>query len=159
MENTANYLQVLADSLDKKIVILKELERITKEQKTIAQADEFDDDAFDNSVERKGTLIDELEKLDNGFELLYNSVKTQLESSKDRYAGEIKNIQSKVAVILDMTASLQVMENSNKKLIESKFASVRKEIHQVKKSREMASNYYKTMNNINGESYFLDKKK
>ena len=71
MENTSNYLLILGESLVKKIVILDELTRLTSEQKEIVNADDFDEDAFDNNVEKKAALVNELGKLDTGFELLY----------------------------------------------------------------------------------------
>ena len=159
MENTSNYLLILEESLGKKIVILDELTRLTSEQKEIVNAETFDDDAFDNNIEKKAALVNELGKLDNGFELLYKDVKGQLETERDRYADEIKRLQTRIKEIMDKSASLQVMEQRNNELIKNKFNSLKKEARQIKKSREMAANYYKTMNNISSEPYFLDKKK
>lgn len=159
MENTSNYLLILEESLMKKIVILDELTRLTSEQKEIAGADEFNEDAFDNNVEKKSALVDELGRLDTGFELLYKDVKGQLEADKERYSDDIKRLQSLIKQIMDKSASLQVMEQRNNELIKNKFNSLKKEARQIKKSREMAANYYKTMNNISSEPYFLDKKK
>ena len=51
------------------------------------------------------------------------------------------------------------MESKNKELIKSRFSSLKKEARQMKKSRELAASYYKTMNNISSEPYFLDRKK
>ena len=159
MENTSNYLLILEESLGKKIVILDELSRLTSEQKEIVNAETFDDDAFDNNIEKKAALVNELGKLDNGFELLYKDVKGQLETERDRYADEIKRLQTLIKEIMDKSASLQVMEQRNNEFIKNKFNSLKKEARQIKKSREMAANYYKTMNNISSEPYFLDKKK
>ena len=159
MENTSNYLLILGESLVKKIVILDELTRLTSEQKEIVNADDFDEDAFDNNVEKKAALVNELGKLDTGFELLYKDVKCQLETDRDQYADDIKRLQALIKQITDKSASLQVMEQRNNELIKNKFNSLKKEARQIKKSREMAANYYKTMNNISSEPYFLDKKK
>ena len=159
MENTSNYLLILEESLVKKIVILDELTRLTSEQKEIVNADDFDEDAFDNNVEKKAALVNELGKLDTGFELLYKDVKGQLETDRDKYADDIKRLQDLIKQIMDKSASLQVMEQRNNELIKNKFNSLKKEARQIKKSREMAANYYKTMNNISSEPYFLDKKK
>ena len=159
MENTSNYLLILEESLMKKIVILDELTRLTSEQKEIVGADEFNEDAFDNNVEKKSALVDELGRLDTGFELLYKDVKGQLEADKERYADDIKRLQSLIKQSMDKSASWQVMEQRNNELIKNKFNSLKKEARQIKKSREMAANYYKTMNNISSEPYFLDKKK
>lgn len=159
MENTQNYLQILEESLSRKITILDELERLTMSQREIVQADEFDEEVFNTNVEQKAALIREIEKLDRGFQLLFDNVKNQLDSDRGQYAEEIKRLQELVKGVMDRSTELQVMEARNKDMIKSRFAALKKEARTIKKSREMAANYYKTMNNISSEPYFLDKKK
>lgn len=159
MENTQNYLQILEESLSRKITILDELERLTMSQREIVQADEFDEEVFNTNVEQKAALIREIEKLDRGFQLLFDNVKNQLDSDRAQYAEEIKRLQELVKGVMDRSTELQVMEARNKDMIKSRFAALKKEARTIKKSREMAANYYKTMNNISSEPYFLDKKK
>ena len=159
MENTQNYLQILEESLNRKITILDELEKLTMSQREIVQADDFDDEGFNTNVEQKAALIRELEKLDRGFQILFDNVKKQLDANRAQYAEEIKRLQELVKGIMDRSTELQVMEARNKDMIKSRFASLKKEARTIKKSREMAANYYKTMNNISSEPYFMDKKK
>ena len=159
MENTQNYLQILEESLSRKITILDELQRLTMSQREIVQADEFDEEVFNTNVEQKAALIREIEKLDRGFQLLFDNVKNQLDSDRAQYAEEIKRLQELVKGVMDRSTELQVMEARNKDMIKSRFAALKKEARTIKKSREMAANYYKTMNNISSEPYFLDKKK
>ena len=159
MENTQNYLQILEESLNRKITILDELEKLTMSQREIVQADDFDDEGFNTNVEQKAALIRELEKLDRGFQILFDNVKKQLDENRAQYAEEIKRLQELVKGIMDRSTELQVMEARNKDMIKSRFAALKKEARTIKKSREMAANYYKTMNNISSEPYFMDKKK
>ena len=159
MENTQNYLQILEESLNRKITILDELERLTMSQREIVQADEFDEEVFNTNVEQKAALIREIEKLDRGFQLLFDNVKKQLDANRAQYTEEIKRLQELVKGVMDRSTELQVMEARNKDMIKSRFAALKKEARTIKKSREMAANYYKTMNNISSEPYFLDKKK
>lgn len=160
MGTTENYLLVLSESLDKKIVILKELDRLTAEQKEIVDAPDFDEEAFNTNVQKKGALIEELEKLDNGFQILYNNVKAQIEGDKDKYKPQIADLQTKIKTIVDYTSSLQVAEKRNSTLIRNRFNELRKEVHQVRKSRDAATNYYRNMNNIDSAtSVFMDQKK
>ena len=156
---TENYLQVLSNSLDKKIVILDQLAKLTESQKLIAQADDFDDEAFQKTLDEKSELIENLEKLDSGFQTLYDKIKAQIEVDKDRYKKEIAELQTKIKEILDRSASLQVAEQKNRNIICKRFSELKKEVHQVKKARDTAANYYKTMNNITTEPYFMDQKK
>ena len=46
MENTQNYLLILEESLNKKLIYLAELSKLTNIQKDIVTAEEFDDEAF-----------------------------------------------------------------------------------------------------------------
>ena len=159
MENTQNYLQILEESLNRKITILDELERLTMSQRDIVQADEFDEEVFNANVEQKAALIREIEKLDRGFQLLFDNLKKLLDDNRAQHAEEIKRLQELVKGVMDRSTELQVMEARNKDMIKSRFAALKKEARTIKKSREMAANYYKTMNNISSEPYFLDKKK
>ena len=159
MENTKNYLLVLEESLKKKITILNELVSLTNVQKDIVMKEQFDDEAFNTNVEQKAALINELEKLDRGFQILYDNVKAQIEGNKQLYKEDIQRLQEDITLVMDKSASLMVMESKNKELIKSRFSSLKKEARQMKKSRELAARYYKTMNNISSEPYFLDRKK
>ena len=151
MSEAVNYLQVLSESLDKKIDILKQLEALTAAQKEIIDKGEFDEEAFNDNVDSKAALIDELEKLDTGFQILYDN--------KDRYKQEIAALQVKIKTITDLSLALQVAEQRNNVIVRNRFNSIRKDVYQAKKNREVASNYYKSMNNISSQSYFMDKKK
>ncbi len=159
MENTSNYLMILEESLTKKNLILDELTKLTSEQKDIVTAEDFDDTEFEGNIEKKAALVNELVKLDNGFELLYANVRTQLEADRNAYAADIKRLQELIRQITDKSTSLQVMEQRNNDLIRKRFSELKRETRQIKKSREMAASYYRTMNNISSEPYFLDKKK
>ena len=57
MEDMANYLQALSDSLDKKIGILDRLAILTDKQRNIATAQTFDDEEFQKTLDEKEELI------------------------------------------------------------------------------------------------------
>ena len=159
MEQTQNYLQVLSESLDRKIVILDELSRITESQKNIAMAENFDDEEYNRTVNEKDSLINELERLDKGFQTLYDNIKSQLDTGREKYRDEIKTLQVKIKQVLDKSAALQVAEENNRRLVTNKLSSMRKEMRQVRKTRNLAAYYYKSMNNISENPVFLDQKK
>ena len=150
MEDMANYLQALSDSLDKKIGILDRLAILTDEQRNIATAQTFDDEEFQKTLDEKEELIGELTRLDTGFQILYDNIKAGLDKNREMYKNEIQAVQN---------AALQVAENNNRNLISKRFTELKREVHQVRKSRDTAANYYKTMNNITAEPYFMDQKK
>ena len=73
-----NYLQVLEKSLDKKMNVLQRIDALCIKQEKILKAETMDEEEFDKSIEEKGELIEELTKLDKGFESLYAHIKEQL---------------------------------------------------------------------------------
>ncbi len=159
MDTEKNYLQVMQDSLDKKLEIMKQLDELTDRQKEIAEADEFDDVAFESNVEAKGALVDKLVSLDKGFQITYDNIKVQLDQGREKYKDQINELKKRIQVVTDYSVTLQAKEARNKKLIEERFAVLKKEVRTAKRNRQVAANYYKTMNNISAEPYFLDKKK
>ena len=62
-----NYLQVLEESLYKKLDVLDRIEKLGIRQEQILNTIPVSEDDFDSSIEEKGRLIDELGKLDEAI--------------------------------------------------------------------------------------------
>lgn len=154
-----NYLQIMLESLMIKISILEKLIVFNDEQEKIALADRFDDEAFMSNVDKKGALIDELDKLDEGFNALFNRLKEQLQDNREKYSAEIADMQQQIRRITELSATVEAKEYRNRSLIQSRFQTMRKEVQTAKRSSQMASTYYKSMNKLNYEPHFMDKKK
>ena len=144
-----NYLNILKDSLIKKEVILTNLITKSEKQAEIVKADQVDWEEFTRIVEEKGLLIDEIMKLDDGFESMYAKIKEGLEENKEKYKDIIVTIQSLVKSVTEKSANLQAIEYRNKSVIEAAFANTRKEIKQSKLGQKAAADYYNKMNKIN----------
>lgn len=144
-----NYLNILKDSLIKKEVILTNLITKSEKQAEIVKADQVDWEEFTRIVEEKGLLIDEIMKLDDGFESMYAKIKEGLEENKEKYKDIIVTIQSLVKSVTEKSANLQAIEYRNKSVIEAAFANTRKEIKQSKIGQKAAADYYNKMNKIN----------
>ena len=87
-----NYLKVLKDSLIKKENILSELIKKSEKQAEIVKAEPIDWDEFTRVVDEKGELIDEIMKLDEGFDSIYTRIKDGLEKDKEIYKDIISEI-------------------------------------------------------------------
>ena len=154
------YIQMLADSMVKKSEILSELIEKTNIQKEVVSAPEVDWDDFDKIVEDKGNLIDELSKMDDGFEVLYERVKEELSVNKAAYKTEIAAMQTLIKEVTEKSTELQAMEHRNKALIEQRFAESKKVIKQSKMGSKAAMEYYQRMNNLkNIDPHMMDKKR
>lgn len=153
-------LDILEDSLVKKLDVMNKIEAENEKQKEILKnPDEVDFDAFDKTLDDKGALVDELLKLDDGFQSLFDKVKAEVGNDKELYKDQIKRMQNLIKEIAGKSASIEAAEYRNKKLAENYFSSARQQISQGKQVSAAAFNYYKTMSNFqNIPPQFLDNK-
>jgi DNA repair exonuclease SbcCD ATPase subunit len=152
-------LDMLEESLVKKIEVMKKIEEENDRQKEILKNyDEVDDKAFEETVDNKGELIDQLLLLDEGFQALFDKVKEELGDNKDSYRDQIKRMQDLIQEITGLSASIEANERRNKKLAESYFSAVRQKMNYSRQTSAAAFNYYKTMNNFKDiPPQFIDK--
>lgn len=153
------YIQLLIDTLEKKKSILMQLMNITEQQESLISSDPFDDNLFEQMIEIKDDQIKNLLKLDEGFERVYESVKSILSTEKDRYKDQILSLKDLILDVTDLSIKLQALEKRNKAKIEFLFAQKRKDIKESRKSNRMVTNYYKSIGYQGApESIFYDKK-
>lgn len=138
-------LTILSESLDKKLEVLRKIQEYNRRQEEVFSAEKVDMSLFDDAVEEKQRLIDEVVRLDDGFEIMYEKLAGELEGNRQRYAAQIRELQAKVAKVTELSVSVQAQEARNKKLIESYFAKERSNIGQRRKSARSAFDYYKSM--------------
>lgn len=154
------YLTILMESLQKKIRILDQIIMADQEQREALEDPNLDPDDFDRIVEKKAEFIDQLEQLDAGFEEVFARVKEELDGNREQYKGQIHIMQDLIRKITDKSLLIQKQEAQNKELMEKKFAAVRSQAREVRKSQKIVNQYYKNMmkNNYN-DPQFLDNKK
>ena len=155
-----NYLQVLEESLLKKMGVLDRIEEANRRQEQILKDDIVSEEEFDQSIEEKGTLIDELNRLDEGFETLYGNIREQLSSGKEKYKVQIASIQKLITQVMEKSVSIQAQEARNRTLAESFFAERKQELQKGRKSSKAALDYYRNMNQMQVVMpQFMDRKK
>lgn len=138
-------LTILSESLDRKLEVLQKIQEYNKRQEEIFSAENVDISQFDAAVEEKQHLIDEVVRLDDGFEIMYAKLAKELEGNRQYYAAQIRELQAKVAKVTELSVSVQAQEARNKKLVEGYFARERARIGQRRKSAKSAFDYYKSM--------------
>lgn len=160
MESISEYLKILEESLAKKVTILQALLESSLRQSELAEAEDFDFDAFQNTMDQKDALLAQLEELDQGFEQVFLGVQTELNGHKELHREEIHRMQQLIRKCTDLGVELQATEERNKTKLAAVFAAQQREIRQVKTSSKVASTYYKSMSgNKKTDSIFLDQKK
>lgn len=155
-----NYIIILIQSLEKKVKILKEISQENARQKQVLQAEELDMDAFQETIDKKSDLIQQIEFLDSGFEKMYQRVGDILSQQKQEYQKEITELKALISEITDLTVQIQSEEKANRNLVELQFSKEKKKVRQVTASKSAATKYYQSMSKLNViEPQFMDKKK
>ena len=153
------YIDMLETSLIKKNKILEDILRLSNEQTEIIKNDELDWDVFNENVEAKGLLVDEISKLDEGFDIMYNNVKDELNINKSQYADSITRMKALIKSISEKSADIESVERRNKAQIESIFNKTRQTIKQSKVGTKAAMQYYQKMSRVNTiDPQLMDKK-
>lgn len=154
------YIHILVESLEKKIRILDGIISANQEQREGLEDPNLDPDDFDKAVEKKAEYIEELDQLDKGFEELFARVREELNTNREKYKPEIQTMQGLIRKITDKTLMIERQETQNKELMEKKFAAVRSQAREVRKSQRIVNQYYKSMmKNSMSDPQFMDNKK
>ena len=152
-------MDMLVECLEKKNQILDNLTAINKKQTALIQNEDFSLTEFDKCVDEKGILIDNILKLDSGFEGLYNKVGKTVADNPSAYKGQLSKMQKLITEITEKSVSVQAEEERNKALIESRFNREKSRIKSGRSSSKVAMDYYNSMNKLNHiDSQFWDKK-
>ena len=155
-----DYIDIMVQSLNKKIGILDRLIEANKAQADIIAEDKIDFDKFDEVYAEKGNLINELNLLDSGFEKLYNRVKEILDVDRQLYKNDIVKMQDLIKIVISKAADVEVTEKRNHKAMTEKNVMMKREVKTRKLTNKAAAEYYQTMNKLNViEPQFMDKKK
>ena len=154
------YIDIMIQSLKKKIQVLDEIMEQNTIQKMQLEDEKTEVEAFDKTMETKAALIEQLEQLDSGFEKLYDRVKEELKTERHLYTDKIKQMQECIRLITDKSIEIQAQEARNKEMMTQKFAIVRQKAKNLRKNTKAATTYYKNMMQLNYVApQFLDNKK
>lgn len=155
-----SYLQILQDSLDKKLELLIRIEEKSLEQAAMLKNQEVDLVAVDANMDEKAELIEEVLSIDNGFESIYEKIREQLIANKENFKDEIKTLKALIEKVTEKSASIQAIEARNKAQMEVVFNSQKKRLQGKRNAMSVARDYYQNMNNVKHVTpQFLDRKK
>lgn len=155
-----NYITILKETLERKRSVLQALLDATRRQSELAEAESFDLDGFEASMEQKDVLLEDINTLDDGFDQVFRKIREELSGQKERYRADILQLQELIRGCTDLGVEIQTMEERNRSRLELVFSKQQKEIRRVKTNSKTVSNYYKTMNSTqNMDSLFMDQKK
>lgn len=157
---TEDYLQIMIECLEKKIDVLDRTLELDKRQIAIAMERPFDLEKYDRTMDEKSALIDELDKLDDGFTSTYERVRDEVQANPKAYADKVKRMQDLIRMAIDKGVAVETQEQRGRQAMQAAVNNKRKEIKSIKVSNAAASQYYKAMSRINDvDPQLMDKKK
>ena len=155
-----SYLQILQDSLVKKLELLTKIEEKSLEQSEMLKNQTVDMNTVDINMDEKTRMIEEVLALDEGFEGIYEKIRMQLIQNKEQYKTEIKALQGLIEKVTEKSASIQAIEARNKTQMDVYFANQKKGLQSKRNAMTVARDYYQNMNKVKHVSpQFLDRKK
>lgn len=155
-----NYLRILEESLIKKISILDRIQELCDKQTAVLNADPVSLEEFDKLVDEKDPLITELSDLDDGFDALYENIRTGLQDDKAQYASQIQKLQSLIQEVMDKSMSIQAQESRNRDMVAAYFAKERKNVAEGRRTSKAVYDYYRNISSVNAmQPQFMDQKK
>ena len=155
-----NYLEILEDSLKQKSVILDKIMEYNGKQEALLKQEKMSLEDFDFYMDQKDELIEQLNRLDDGFETLYERIRQQLQENKDAHKEQIGRLQKLITQVTEKSVSIQAQEARNKKLVEEYLSRERQQLGQDRQTSKAAYDYYKSMSNTNVlPPQFMDQKK
>ena len=161
VKNDSIYVGMMTDSLHRKKRVLKSIYELTCEQEKALKADELDYDKFQEIVDEKGKLIDELTQIDNGFDSLFKRMEAVIKANRDAYKSDILTMQDLIREISELGIQIQALEKQNSEHFKIYLANEKKEIKSFHMNRKISEGYYQHMANTQQaeQSYFFDKNK
>lgn len=133
---------------------------LSREQKDWIEDPQLTPEEFEQNIEKKAALIEQLDGLDAGFESLYEKMADELNANKEKYSEEICTMKTLITQITDKSMEIQRVEAQNKMQVEQRFANIRKQIKQVRDSQKIVKEYYRNMQKLNYvDPQFMDNKK
>lgn len=154
------YLELLIQSLKKKLLLLNRISVLNQDQRAILQDENADPDAFDINVRDKDDLIQQIVTLDAGFDEVYAHIKELMERDHSAYEEQLEEMRGLIRQIMANDASIRVEEQRNYKLAQQKFAAVKKQVREVKASQKMVNSYYQNMmKQSRYQPQYMDRKK
>ena len=156
----SNYLQILQDSLVKKLELLAQIEQKSLEQSDMIKRPDVDLSLIDSNMDEKAELIEQVLSLDEGFESIYDKIRKELLPNKDSYKSEIASLKKMIEKVTEKSAVIQAIEARNKAEMEVVFSKQKKNLQTRRNAMSVAKDYYQNMNKVKHVSpQFLDRKK
>ena len=153
------YLDMLQDSLRKKLEILDKIMTCQKEESDMLKGGSMDRDVFDRSMTEKVELAESIDSLDDGFEKVYDRIREEMIAHKEGCVNQIRALQNMISEISEKNVLIQAEENRIRLEVENYAKRESAALRQRRDNGKAARSYYNNMKKLNYVgSQFMDKK-
>lgn len=152
-----NYLLRLSDA---KLVLMKDLLKLTKEQGNILETEK--DEILDKLIQQKQTIIDKIDLLDREFVEKYSLLKKELgieslQELKGQRMLDLQELKKKVHEIVEVVETIRPLDQENTEKIKKNIAKAKHNLKTIKTGRKAVTGYNNPF--METSSIFIDKKK
>lgn len=160
-DKSSVYVNMMVDSLSRKKRILEFILQKTREQEILLKDDEMDPDKFQAIIDEKGEQIDELNKIDEGFDTLFSYVEKEINENRMAYRTQIEQMQKLIGEVSELGIQIQALEHQNSGHFKVYLANQRKAIREFHVNNRTTASYYQNMANAPKpeQSYFFNRTK
>ena len=153
------YLDMLQDSLRKKLEILDKIMTCQKEESDMLKGGSMDRDVFDRSMTEKVELAESIDSLDDGFEKVYDRIREEMIAHKEGYVNQIRALQNMISEISEKNVLIQAEENRIRLEVENYAKRESAALRQRRDNGKAARSYYNNMKKFNYVGSQFKKKK
>ena len=152
-------MDMLQDSLRKKLEILDKIMTCQKEESDMLKGGSMDRDVFDRSMTEKVELAESIDSLDDGFEKVYDRIREEMIAHKEGYVNQIRALQNMISEISEKNVLIQAEENRIRLEVENYAKRESAALRQRRDNGKAARSYYNNMKKLNYVgSQFMNKK-
>lgn len=155
------YIQKLTDLSLKKSDSMKKILILTKKQAEVITEDSIEE--LQNLIDMKQKLIDDINELDDAFEVYFSRLKSilgieSMEEVRISDYGEVVQLHQAIKTIFETIKEIQNVENENNMKARDVLESLGGQIRQIKQGK-IANNGYNIGGKLPQQSYYFDTKK
>ena len=155
-----NELSILIETLQKKEEVLNSILEKSKEQLDIVKADEFLEEEFDKRFNEKDALLEEMNRLDEGFDGVYQRIKSELQENLPEYKPQIASLQRLIKSTIDIGSEIHATETKVKDALPAVLIGKKSELIEKRTTASGVANYYRASKMMSlQDAYFMDQKK
>ena len=154
------YIERLCEASNKKLIILQSLYQLTQRQSDMINQDKLD--SLEEIISQKQKHIDQIDKLDEEFNVYFLRLKQQLnigsmdELEKTQMKG-IKELKQTICQVMETIKEISGLEQQNNSKAKELLDELGTEIRKVNQGKKVTS-AYNPGNALRPPSYYIDKK-